>query len=39
MNDNDILLEGEETEELILEAETVIEAIRDGFIDGEYFEF
>lgn len=33
------LLEGKEAEELIIEVEAVIEAIKNGDIDGDYFEF
>lgn len=32
-------LEGEEAAELILEVETIIEGIKNGTIEGEYFEF
>ena len=33
------LLTGEEATELIIEVEEMIRAIRDGEMDGEYFEF
>lgn len=33
------LLTEEEVTELIIEAETVIDAIKNGDIEGEYFEF
>lgn len=33
------MLEGEEAENLMIEAEEVIAAIRDGEMEGEYFEF
>ena len=33
------MLEGDEAVEMILEAEEVIEAIKNGNIEGEYFEF
>ena len=32
-------LEGEEAAELILEVEAIIEGIKNGTIEGEYFEF
>lgn len=32
-------LKGAEVDELILEVEAVIEAIKNGEIEGEYFEF
>ena len=35
----DISLDPEEAAKLILEAEEVIQAIKDGEIEGEYFEF
>lgn len=38
MDDMELLTE-EEAAELIIEAEEMIRAIRDGEIDGEYFEF
>ena len=38
MNDVEMLTE-EEAAELIIEVEAIIEAIRNGEMDGEYFEF
>lgn len=38
MDDMELLTE-EEAAELIIEAEEIIEAIRNGEMDGEYFEF
>lgn len=35
----DIRLNEEEAAELIIEVEEMLEAIRNGDIDGEYFEF
>lgn len=35
----DVRLNEEETAELIVEVEEMIEAIRNGDIDGDYFEF
>lgn len=35
----DVLLPPEEAAKLIVEVETVIEAIKNGEIEGEYFEF
>lgn len=37
--DNIELLTEEEAAELIIEVEEIIEAIRNGEMDGEYFEF
>ena len=38
-NELDIYLNEDEAAELITEAESVIEAIRTGEMEGEYFEF
>lgn len=38
MDDMELLTE-EEAAELIIEVEEIIEAIRNGEMDGEYFEF
>jgi hypothetical protein len=38
-NELDTRLDEEQTAELILEVEAVLEAIKSGEIDGEYFEF
>lgn len=35
----DEMLTGEDAIELMLEAEKIIEAVREGEIEGEYFEF
>ncbi len=39
MNENDIYLDEDQAAELILEVEDMIQKIRDGEIEGDYFEF
>ena len=38
-NEMDVQLDENQTAELILEVEAVLEAIKNGEMDGEYFEF
>ena len=38
-NELDVQLDEEQAAELILEVEAVLEEIKNGQIDGEYFEF
>lgn len=38
-NEQDVRLNEEEAAELIIEVEEMLEAIRNGDIDGDYFEF
>ena len=39
MNENDIYLDENQAAELIIEVEDMIQKIRDGEIEGDYFEF
>lgn len=39
MNENDIYLDEDKASELIIEVEDMIQKIRDGEIEGDYFEF
>ena len=39
MNENDIYLDEDQAVELIIEVEDTIQKIRDGEIEGDYFEF
>ena len=39
MDEPDVHLNEAETEELILVVETIIDAIKNGLMEGEYFEF
>ncbi len=39
MNENDIYLDEDQAAELIIEVEDMIQKIRDGEIEGDYFEF
>ena len=38
-NELDIVLDEDEAAELIVEVESMIQAIKDGEVEGEYFEF